>query len=407
MQPSLLEMKMTTTPAEFAAFLRSKGDIFWWPKGNFWVITSHAYAKNILTSDDYTCDRSPFFISRMPNLDLSLITDFFAVVGKMMVMSDPPEHTARRRICYDGFSHQALTQLHPVIEATLDKQLAKLLPLGKLELVEDIAKILPSTVLADFFHIPESERNQFYEWSNNMTQFFGGSSQYRNEDGIKVNHSAASLKDYFMALMEQRRFHPQTDFLSTLIKHQQAFGLSDDEIISQAIMMLVAGQVTSTDQLCNNFYTLISTPGALTQMNEDDVDMETAINELNRLDPAVTFIFRVVKRDTVIGEQVIRAGDVIFISTHAVNRDPRVFVNPDECLLRRQSNHELSYGFGGHYCIGAKLARMEMVACFTKLLRSAKGLRFASSELPRRKHHSLSFSGFERMVIEFVPVELA
>lgn len=75
-QLSLLDVKLKSTPEEFATFLREKGDIFWWKKGNFWVITSHAYAKQILTSSDYTCDRSPFFISRMPNLDLSLIGDF-------------------------------------------------------------------------------------------------------------------------------------------------------------------------------------------------------------------------------------------------------------------------------------------------------------------------------------------
>lgn len=110
-----------------------------------------------------------------------------------MVMSDPPEHTARRRICYNGFSNNTLQKLHPLIEKTIDKQLSHCIPQGKIELVEDLAKIVPSTILADFFHIPESERNTFYEWSNNMTQFFGGSSQYRNEDGIQVNHSASSL----------------------------------------------------------------------------------------------------------------------------------------------------------------------------------------------------------------------
>jgi len=402
MEPlSLLDIKINSTPEEFANFLRKKGDIFWWEKGKFWIVTSHAYAKKILTSVDYTCDRASFFISRMPNLDLSLIGDFFDVVGKMMIMSDPPEHTARRRICYDGFSNQTLEQLHPLIEKNITKQLDIYLPQGKIEWVEDMAKIIPSTILADFFHIPESERSTFYEWSNNMTQFFGGASQYRNEDGIQVNQSAICLKDYFAQLIKQRRKNLDQDFLSILLQNQQVFGLSDDEIISQAIMMLVAGQITTTDQLCNNMYTLLTAKDALSAIQSDDIDMEIAMNELNRLDPAVTFIFRIAKHDTYIGNQAIPAGDVIFISTHSVNRDFHVFDEPNQCILTRLPNNEFSYSFGSHYCIGAKLARLKMVSCFKQLLKRTKNLHLSLSEQPKRKHHSLSFSGFERLLIEF------
>lgn len=400
-QLSLLDMKMKSTPQEFADYLRNMGDLFWWDKGNFWVITSHAYAKEVLISSDFTCDRSSFFISRMPNLDLRLIDDFFSVVGKMMVMSDAPEHTARRRICYDGFSNKTLTELHQFIEQTIDQQLAIHLPHGKIELVEDLAKIIPSTILADFFRIPLSERNEFYEWSNNMTQFFGGASQYRDEDGIKVNQSARHLKEYFTDLIKKRRKKPENDFLSILLKNQQAFNLNDEEIISQAIMMLVAGQVTTTDQLCNNIYTLLTAKEALSTLRSSHANIDKAMNELNRLDPAVTFIFRVTKKNTFIGNQAIKAGDVIFISTHAVNRDPIIFPNPHQCIFDRNNKTELSYGFGSHYCIGAKLARLEMTLCIKKLMAKTKNLRLSPQEEPIRKHHSLSFSGFERLLLEF------
>lgn len=400
-EPSLLDLKIMYPPAIFSEKLREKGDIFWWDRAKFWVITSHQYAKDILTSPDFTCDRTPFFISRMPNIDLPVIKDFFGVVGKMMVMSDPPAHTARRRICYDGFTNQTLESLLPKIHRTVTQQLDKVIAKGSLDVVEDLAKIIPSTILADFFHIPASERQSFYDWSNNMTQFFGGSSQYRNEDGVEVNHSAKSLRDYFVDLIAKRRAHPQDDFLSMLLKHQQAFGLDDDEIISQAIMMLVAGQVTTTDQFCNNIYTLMTEPQALTDLQQHKTDLKTALDELNRLDPAVTFIFRVTARDTVIGHQPVKAGDVIFISTHAVNRDPSAFEQANVCDLSRLNNRQLSYGFGGHYCIGAKLAVMEMQTCLQEMLSRLPNLRLIPTDLPVRKHHSLAFSGFERLPLAF------
>jgi cytochrome P450 len=257
-QQSLMDMKTHNTPTQFSKLMRDMGDVFWWEKGNFWVVTSHEYARNVLMSDDFTCDRSSFFVSRMPEMDLSLITDFFSVVGKMMVMSDAPLHTQRRRICYDGFTAQALQKLESTIRKNISIQISLMKKNNKIELVEDLAKIIPSTTLAEFFDIPESERNNFYNWSNNMTQFFGGSSAYQNADGIEVNSSAKNLREYFTGLIADRKANPQNDFLSILLKNQQAFGLTDDEIVSQTIMMLVAGQVTTTDQLCNNIYTLLS-----------------------------------------------------------------------------------------------------------------------------------------------------
>lgn len=399
--PSLLDIKKNNSPEEFAKFLINQGDIFWWERGKFWVVTSHQLAKQILTSPDFSCDRGPFFITRMPDIDLHLLQDFFGVVSNMMVMSDAPEHTARRRICYDGFSNQTLVALASSIDKTIDTQITKCIDKGSIEIVEDLAKIIPSTILADFFDIPQNERLQFYEWSNNMTQFFGGASQYRNQDGIEVNNSAKSLREYFVNLVNKRRQIPQQDFLSILIKNQQAFGLNDDEIISQAIMMLVAGQVTTTDQLCNNIYSMMTTPHALADLQNGCVDFKAALEEFNRLDPAVTFIFRITKQNTLIGSQKIKAGDVIFISTHSVNRDRNVFEQPHQCILTRKNNAQLSYGFGPHFCIGAKLARLEMQKCFQQLLQRLPNLKLIQKNLPQRKHHSLAFSGFERLPLQF------
>lgn len=401
MQASLLDMKINNTPRDFAEFMREKGDIFWWEKGNFWLITSHALAREVLNNEAFSCNRAPFFVSRMPNIDLPLIGDFFAVVGKMMVMSDADQHRARRRICYDGFGNKTLENLSPLINHTIEKQIQECLEKGSIEFVEDFAQVIPSTILADFFHIPEAERLDFYQWSNNMTQFFGGASQYRNEDGIEVNNSAKNLKNYFVDLMKRRRKNPENDFLSILLKNQQAFGLDDEEIISQAIMMLVAGQVTTTDQLCNNLYTVMNNPVLLAYCQNETRDFKTLLDELNRLDPAVTFIFRVTKEDTTLADKPIKAGDVIFISTHSVNRDPCVFENPHECLPDRKINAQLSYGFGPHYCIGAKLARLEMESMFQKLFRNFPGLKLIAEDLPVRKHHSLAFSGFERFPLTF------
>lgn len=400
-QTSLLQMKKDNSPKDFATLLRKMGDIFWWASGNFWVINSYEYARQILTSHDFTCDRTDFFVSRMPELDLTLIGDFFAVISKMMVMSDYPEFSNRRRICYHGFTSQFLEQLDPIIIKTINKQLDFCIGKNSIEFVSDLAKIVPSVTLAEFFNIPENDRENFYNWSNNMTQFFGGASSYQNDDGITVNKSAKNLQSYFIDLIEERTKQPKNDFLSLLLSHKKAFGMDNDEIVSQAIMMLVAGQITTTDQLCNNIYTLFNDELSRQLLRQQPHLIDTALDELNRLDPAVTFIFRVAKQNTAIGTQKIAKGEVVFISTHAVNRDPTQFHDPDQCILSRTANKQISYGYGGHYCLGAKLAKTEMKLCLSALINRFDDIRFDPTEPPIRKHHSLAFSGFEKIPLLF------
>ena len=159
---SLLDLKIKNTPAEFAHLLRSKGEVFWWERGKFWIVTEHALGEQILKSPDYTADRSSFFISRMPNLELSLITDFFSVISKMMVMSDDPKHGARRKIASMGMTDELMDYFRPVVEKTVGDLIDRASRKGHIEFVNDIARVLPSIVLADLFSIPEREREQFY-----------------------------------------------------------------------------------------------------------------------------------------------------------------------------------------------------------------------------------------------------
>ncbi len=398
---SLLEKKKELEPHEFALFLKSLGPFFWWEKGKFWVVTDYKLAETVLKSSDYSCDRSSFFISRMPNLDLPLIKDFFGVISKMMVMSDAPSHTSRRKIASLGLTDERMDYFRPFIDRTVSQLIQQTLPKGEIEFVEDIAKPLPSMILADLFAIPEKERNQFYQWSNNMTQFFGGASQYRNEDGIEVNDSTCGIRDYFASLIKKRRENPQKDFLSGLLQRQNDFALSDEEIISQAIMMLVAGQVTTSDQLCNNLFTLLSSPSSMRKLQNEPHLLPLALEELNRWDPAVTFLFRVVKEPTVLSHTSLAAGDVIFISAHAANRDASIFESPDILDITRRKNPHLAYGLGSHVCLGAKLARIQMTSCFSQLLSRFPKLRIASKETSLRKHHSLAFSGFETLLLKW------
>ena len=125
--------------------------------------------------------------------------------------------------------------------------------------------------------------------------------------------------------------------------------------------------------------------------------MPAAIEEATRLDPSVNFVFRCARMDTALGDARVKAGELVFVSTHAANRDPRVFERPDELRLDRTGSPHLSYGAGAHYCLGARLGRIQLVALLSALLSRATRVRPAAVRPAVRKHQSLGFSGFETL----------
>lgn len=393
---SIHQQKELLTPTSFSQYLRAQGKIFWWPKGNFWVITDYAVAKSLLKGQDTTCDRTPFFLSRMPKVDLSLMPDFFSVVRRMMVMSDDDTHQKRRRICYEGFSSNTINKMIPSIKQQVLSITQKLVDSQTIDFMKHYANPIPIRTLADFFDIPQQDRQQFATHAKTMTAFFGGGVDYNNETAIAANEAAKILKAYFLDLAKDRKNKPKEDFLSSLLKYQKHFGLDDEDIISQAIMMWVAGMVTTSDQMANNCFTLVSEHQDILHDKPDLRQFEVITEEASRLDPAVTFTFRLARNNIHIESTTIKAGQTIFISNHAINRDNNFYSTPDRINLEHNNRH-FSYGFASHYCLGAKLSLIEMQLALHALFN-----RFPYTKIVdyKRNHYSLSFSGFHHLQLE-------
>lgn len=396
---SFLDFKKSSSTAEFpdafSQYLSSLGDIYFWEKGGFHVVTKAEDAKNVLTNPIFSADRGRFFISRMPDMDLSLIQDFLGVVKKMMVMSDDEEHGQRRKIASSGFEDHIIDRFSQVVQKTIKTLVSEIKNKEQFDFVH-LSKKLPSTILADLFSIPESDRENFFNLANIMTGFFGGASAYQNADGIEVNNAAKSLKEYFEKLIIERRHNNGEDYVSILVRAQKMTKLTDDELVSQMIMMLVAGQVTTTDQINNIMYLFAKHSELQVSVKNNPALLTNAIEELKRIDPAVTFIFRVARADGFLNSQPIKSGDVVFISTHCVNRDLPEDQRPYDIQIERKATH-FAYGHGPHYCLGAKLGRLQIRLLFEELFRELPLLSLNKEIESRRDHYSLSFSGFENL----------
>lgn len=179
---SLHQLKHDNYPLGFSEFILDLPRICWWEKGNFWLIRDYQLAQEALLHPKLSCDRSPFFISRMPNVNLNLLCDFFGIVKNMMVMADNHDHYQKHRICFHGINKQFINTLKPIIERAVDTLLSQV-P-SQFDFVNDIAKPLPCLTLSSLFKIPEQDQAQFYQWSETMTYFFGGAAEYSNQTAI-------------------------------------------------------------------------------------------------------------------------------------------------------------------------------------------------------------------------------
>jgi len=389
------ESDVNTFPNVFAEYVSDQNKPYFWKGGNFHVVTDMNEAKDALTNNLLGADRSSFFLSRMPNMDLSLIQDFFSVVSKMMVMSDGDDHKRRRQAASVGFEDHILERFKEKVSLSVDQLLDSSFNSNQIDFLNDIAKKLPSTVLSDLFCIPQEDRKEFYTNSIAMTSFFGGGTGYENKDGIIVNQATNNLKKYFTHLIEERKKSPGEDYISSLLKVQSRFQLTNEELVSQAIMMLVAGQVTTTDQVCNNMFLLASNQDDQHNLKSNPELIDNAMEEYKRFDPAVTFIFRVAKENTLIGDQEVKKGETVFISNHCVNRS--LLQDGYAINIERKNIQHMAYGHGPHYCIGAKLGRLEMNTLFKKIVQKNPFLKVTSAQ---RDHYSLSFSGFSELKLE-------
>ncbi|NER95926.1 MAG: cytochrome P450 [Symploca sp. SIO1B1] len=385
-------------PQAFADYLSSKGDIYYSTTNGFHVITRYKDAHTILTSPNFSADRSAFFISQLANVNLTLMADFFAITQTMMVMSDGKEHEMRRQSGSMGISDRWVNSFEPTTRKIVKSLLDDVAGEQEVEFVRRVAQVLPSTVLAELFGVPEQEREFFRRCANTMTAFFGGAVEFTNDVAIETNQAALSLREYFSEVIHKRRKKPQDDFLSGMIEAQKKFNLSEEEIISQAILMLVAGKTTTTDQICNNFFLLLNNPDILQAIRANPGLLANALEEFKRIDPAVTFLFRVAIADEVISSQQINAGEIVFISNHCVNRD-MVAEAPTQIRINRKGIKHLAYGYGAHYCMGARLARLQIQQLFTSMINRFPNLRLSPDHPPERDYYSVSFSGFKTLPI--------
>lgn len=335
--------------------------------GEAWLLTRYADIRQALADPRF---------SRAATVDREDIprTSPLPQAGGGILALDPPEHSRVRRLTAKAFTMRNIELLRPRVQQIVDDLLDTMLAAGSpADLAEALAWPLPITVICEMLGVPFADRDSFRAWTDLSIAM-------RGPDPEAIKDARDQLWDYLAGLVGRRRAEPADDLLSELVRaRDEADNLSEEELVSLATTLLVAGHETTANQLGNSVFTLLTRRELWEQLVADPALAPNAVEELLRVTPlGVAPAFpRVAIEDLELGGQTIRAGETVAPYLAAGNRDAAVYDRPDEIDFTRTEIPHVSFGHGAHHCLGAPLARLELTVTLDTLVRRLPELRLA------------------------------
>ena len=313
-----------------------------------------------------------------------------------MLGSDPPTQTRLRRLVSRDFTPRRIRELEPRIREIANNLIDAAERNAEFEVMADLANPLPVMVISDLLGVPPGDYQQFKDWSDKVVEADNTLPGMPMPDEIKT--AFTELKAYFIAEIARRRKNPGTDLVSALVvAHDEAEALSADELLQFVVLLLLAGNETTTNLIGNGMLALSRNPGAMAALRSKRELMRGAIEEMLRYDGPVQSTFRTATRDTEVGGTPIAAGMGVFVIIAAANRDPAKFSDPEKFDIERESNEHVAFGEGIHFCIGAPLARLEGSIAIGSALQRFPHLRLKNPDAAVTYKGSYFLRGLSRL----------
>lgn len=298
-----------------------------------------------------------------------------------MLRQDPPTHTRLRKLVSKAFTPRAIERMRERVQALADELVDRALEAREFDVIGGLALPVPATLICEMLGVPVADRDRFTRWTAEATHLLAAF--ISPPDVIERSLAATrALEEYFGALIAERRAHLGDDLLSTLIRaEEEGDRLSTDELLSQAIGLLIAGFETTIGLIGNGILALIRHPAELRRLAADPGLIASAVEECLRFDGPIVLTSRILREDTKFGDRVVPKDKLVWGVLAAANRDPAQFPDPDRFDIARTPNEHLAFGGGAHFCLGTHLARLESQVAIGTLVRRAPELELVSDEL--------------------------
>ncbi len=353
--------------------LRAADPVHWSPLLAGWLLSRYQDVQTLLRQPTISKDFRHARPSPLGNRDAT------SPAGtRTMLVLDPPDHTRLRSLVSKAFTPRSVDALQPRIQTIADDLLDAVRADEPLDLIRDFANPLPVIVIAEMLGVPAEDREQFKTWSTDLV--LGASISSSADARARREAARAHLLAYFKRVVQKRRRQPRDDLVSALIEAEaEGDRLSEAELLDTCILLLVAGNETTTNLIGNGMLALMQHPDQLELLRRDPKRIGQAVEELLRYDTPVQMLRRLVTTEIDIGGKRITPGTMAITLVGAANRDPDVFPNPDQLDITRHGASHVSFGYGIHYCLGAPLARAEASIAITTLLRRFPHLQLATA----------------------------
>jgi cytochrome P450 len=342
-------------PFPLYAALRAAGPLVWNATGGYWVAARHAEVTAVGADATRFC-------SGRGILTFEIGVDYPS--PPTMMHTDPPAHTRYRSLVQPAFGRRVVRALEPTIRAAATRLVTQVRTDEPIDIVADLAAILPVQVIGMILGIPEAEWDRVWAWSEASIP---GTETW--SDAERRNALRAEMTAELAGLVASARLNPRNDVISQLV-HEDLDGdrLSDDELAMFLNQLLVAGNETTRNAISGGLVAFSEHPEQWPRLVDDRSLVDTATDEMLRWTTPVIAFMRTATVDATVGGTAVAAGDPILMLYASANRDELEF-GPDADTFRidRSPNHHVAFGFGPHFCLGAALARLEITATLDAL----------------------------------------
>ncbi|MCM3023952.1 cytochrome P450 [Heyndrickxia ginsengihumi] len=303
-----------------------------------------------------------------------------------MLRIDPPRHKQLRDLVNKGFTPRAIKELAPRIQEITEQLISNVLDQGEMKIIDDMAMPLPVIVIADLLGVPAEDREKFKVWSDILVK---GVEDPQPEvyEAVKREQEDVhqQLKEYLSYILERRRFHPQDDIISSLLSAEiDGNKLTETEILDFSILLLAAGNETTTNLITNGVRLMTEIPDIQRQAKSDLSLIPSMVEEVLRYYSPVQAPSRIAKQDIELQGESIKKGDIVVAWVGSANRDEAKFPAANTFQIDRKPNQHLSFGKGIHFCLGAPLARLEAQIAFEKMFTHFTNIRLKEAAQIKR-----------------------
>lgn len=385
-------------PYDAYAFLHGASKAFFWEEFGFWCFGGFDDVNRLLRDRRFG-RQNPASIPDSHGIgeDRSHLAAFDGIEVNSMLELEPPVHTRLRTLVNRAFVSRQVERLRPRVEALANELIDRFEP-GQVDLLPAFAAPLPITIIAEMLGVPVEMGPQLLDWSHQMVAMYMHGRTRETEE--TANRAAHDFSDFLRGYVTERRKKPGDDLLSLLIAAQEdGQKLSEDELVSSAILLLNAGHEATVHQTGNAVRSLLAQGGDPGRFFTSPEATAATVEECLRFDAPLHMFTRYAYQEIeVTSGVVVQPGETIGLLLGMANHDPLAFAEPEVFRLGRSDQKNVSFGAGIHFCIGAPLARLELQVSLKTLFERRPELRLAEAPRFRDSYH---FHGLKKLAVTF------